>query len=210
MKFKFYSVIFVLFTILIDLNNFAQGERLPLPPKIEGQFVFTGQVRKLAILHLERVYALFEEGKARLDVLDGLGYQCEPQASHWYACRKLRDDLEIPSNVIKSVAEPLIGKLTLDFGKVNAEPSLVHHTEFQWEWQVSQDVVLNGKLRKTYDFLHMDNIEKLIIYDQEFIFNAEAENKISFSSIKEMTLDTPDKNGYMTYYLKLILEPKVL
>ncbi len=204
MKLKLLNLLLV--SCLCFQMEIGVAAKVPPPPQIFGDYEFHGLVRKLAILHLERVYTLFPEGQQRLQELTDLGYSCESYGSHWTACQKIRHDLDLPEHVIKIVSEPYVGKVSLRFGGLHANPWLIHETEFQWSWQVPQDVFLNGSLKRFYEYVHMDHVEKIFVGDQEFILNDEIDGRKSFSLIKSISMETPDQTGYMTYYLDLVLE----
>ena len=198
------SAIAIVISLICQTGSTTQR---PAPPQdISGTFVFQGFVKKMAILHLERVYTLFEEGQKRLDELTELGYTCEPYGSHWTACHKIRDDLELPEWLIQQAqAEPL-NQLRLRFGGITAPPQLTHETEFQWEWTISQNVDLNGKFQQSYRIVHMEHVEKMMVQGKEFLLNYGTKGITSFSNVQSVSQETQDQTGYLTYYYELVLE----
>lgn len=200
------SLAFCFLTLTVN-TTFARTTPEP-PPQIKGEYVFRGQVKKMAILHLERVYTLFEEGQNRLQELTQMGYICESYGGNWTACHKIRHDLELPDAIVQQAQQSAANQFQLRFGAVTASPQLVHSSEFQWEWNISQKVELNGKVQHGYRLMHMEHVEKLLIQGKEFLLNRMNDGSFTFSNIQSITQDTADQTGYFTYYLELQLLPE--
>lgn len=178
----------------------------PLPPDFTGHFTFKGLSKKHAVFHLERIYNLFEEGQKREEELMAQGYICEPYGGNWTACRKVREDLEIPAAVINELTAPYLGRLDLEFGLTKAKPELVFESEFQWSWKLNQLVRLNQAERIQFQYLKMDNTEKIFVAGQEFLVRKDPKGERYYSIIDSLSLETDKKNGYYTYYLEMILQ----
>ena len=180
----------------------------PQPPPLTGHFNFYGLTRKFAVIHLERIYTLFEEGQNREKELRSQGYTCEPYTTNWTACQKMRKDLEIPEQIIKRLSEPHLGQLELVFGEIWAEPELKFSTDFQWSWLINQRVQFNQSFQSHFQYLKMDNNEKIFIGNEEFLLSINTAPHPSLSFLTSITIDDLGSTGYHTYYLELILEKK--
>ncbi|MFN8943261.1 MAG: hypothetical protein ACK5WZ_01400 [Pseudobdellovibrionaceae bacterium] len=200
----------IVLSLLFILSAQTAFANLSSPPDFSGEYAFHGQTKTMAVVHLERVYTLFQDGQNRLAELIGQQYTCEPVGSNFSSCHKVRNDLEVPTSVKQRLTKPYQGRLQLQFGEVTGKPEFHSYGELQWGWTINQKVKLDEVSRLQYRFLHMDNVEKVFIAGKEFLFNQADEKRNTFSFIESISLEDTVRPGYYTYYLELILEPKQL
>jgi len=111
----------IVLSLLFILSAQTAFANLSSPPEFSGEYAFHGQTKTMAVVHLERVYTLFQDGQNRLAELIGQQYTCEPVGSNFSSCHKVRNDLEVPTSVKERLTKPYQGRLQLQFGDVTGE-----------------------------------------------------------------------------------------
>lgn len=135
---------------------------LPAPQPVVGEFQFRGDVRPLQAIQNEKVVAMSEEGRKRLQLLREQGFSCRNTGRSIYKCVRIVPLDAIPTLVLQRVSEKNRG-LVLSLGEPVADPSLIHNGESYREWAVYAPVSWKDRTYKEYRLQWVDGLIKLTL-----------------------------------------------
>lgn len=176
------------------------------PTEFSGKYSFQNRITLLTALEVRQVNLDQKGGYDLMEELENAGYVCFPEDHHWYGCKKMHDDWEIPQTVLDFFNKQYANALVVEFYQAKQKPVQQYADANYERWHYYQSIQWNKQKFDGFNMISTKDTEKIIFGSGELVVQKSRDVKsLAYVDSKDVMRD----NGidWVTYYVMMQLDP---